>query len=226
MMDNQARRPTLMFHLGGPALLSIAQKGLLGGVKVRMEDFMQVSAAVYATGAVLGRARHDRIEILAKMFSDPGQEKDSSEWLQSLANERIQKYGRDPENFPALFFTTEWREMGATWPDDHRTVMQLGNKKVPLEKLEDRFKMYILEGIGFGAAFPQKTERMWKDLYETVDAAAWERAKASGVDVPEKPTPVNLADREREVLSEVAEYASEYFPELVEPLGLQLTQSL
>ncbi len=215
-----------MFHLGAPAVLRIAQKGLLGGVKVRMEDFLQVGAALYATGAVLGRARHDRVEILARMFSDPGREPEFCKFLQDEAAARIQKYGRDPENFPAFFFTTEWREMGVTWPDDYRSVMQLGDKKVALEKVEVKIKTYILEGIGFGAAFPEKTERMWKNLYETVDAAAWQRARTYGVDVPEEPTPVRLEDREREVLTEVAEYASEYFPELVEPLGLQSTQSV
>lgn len=186
--------------------------------------FLTAGLWLYQTGAVLGRAHRDRLETLAKMFSDyPGREREASDWLRDLAAKRIDNYSREPESFFDFFMTTEYEKAGVSWPPaSPDAIKRVDNEKIPLEQAGDTLNLLGLEGIGFGARFPELTERMWKQTYEIFDLEAWDRARRYGVDVPEEPTPLPLEQREREVLAEVAVYATEHFPELVEPLGLRL----
>jgi hypothetical protein len=79
------------------------------------------------------------------------------------------------------------------------------------------------EGIGFGSSFPELTERMYRNSYEHIDTDLWSEARTHGLAIPEKPEIVSLEEREATVLQMVAAYASEYYPELVDPLDLWLT---
>jgi hypothetical protein len=213
-----------MFHLGKDVVPRLAEKGLFGRVYIRFGRLLIAGLWLYQTGAVLGRARRDRLETLAKMFSDPGREREASNWLQDLAAKRIDKYGREPESFFDFFMTTGYEKAGVSWPPASLdAIKRVDNEKIPLEQTDGTLKMFVLEGIGFGAKFPELTERMWKQTYETFDLEAWDTARRYGLDVPEEPTPLPLEQREQEVLAEVAVYATEHFPELVEPLGLRLS---
>ena len=213
-----------MVHLGRDVVPRLAEKGWFGRWYIRFGRFLTAGLWLYQTGAVLGRARPHRLETLAKMFSDrPGREREASNWLQDLAVKRIDKYGREPESFFDFFMTTEYEKAGVSWPPASLdAIKRVDNEKIPLEQAGDTLNLLGLEGIGFGAKFPELTERMWKQTYETFDLEAWDRARRYGVDVPEEPTPLPLEQREHEVLAEVAVYATEHFPELVEPLGLRL----
>ena len=222
-MANQTSRPTLVFHLGKDAVLSLSEKGLLGGVYMRFARFLMAALWQYQTGAVLGRARRDRLEILARMLCSPGQEGEFCDSVALLAGKRIDRYGKEPDSFFDFLFTTEYQHAGINWPEDYRGVMRMAKKKIPLKELAPLFEGFMLEGVAFGAAFPELTERMWRGTYETFDPEARELARRYGVDVPEQFTPVPLEQREQEVLAEVAVYSTEHFPELVEPLGLRLS---
>ena len=79
-----------------------------------------------------------------------------------------------------------------------------------------------LEGIGFGASFPELTKRMYRNAYEGIDTHLWSEARAHGLAIPEKPEIVSLEEREATVLQMVAAYASEYYPELLDPLDLRV----
>ncbi len=229
-MADQSSRPSLMFHLGKNVVLPLVEKGLFGGTYIRVGRFLIAGLWLYQTGAVLGRARRDRLETLAKMFSEPGRERESSNYLQDLAAKRIDKYGREPERFYDFFMKTEYEKAGVSWPAmldaggrvDLDAMKRVRKEKIPLDQADQTLRMFVLEGIGFGAKFPELTERMWRQTYETFDLEVWDDARRHGVDVPEEPTPIPLEQQEQEVLAQVAVYATEHFPELVEPLGLRL----
>ena len=222
-MVSQSSRPTLMAHLGIEAMARIIQKGLFGRPYVRFYPFLMVGCWLYQTGAILGRAR-PYLDILARMFSEPGREREVYKYLLDLSAERIARYGKLPDSFFDFFMTTEYQKAGITWPPPNLDVMKrIDNKKIPLEQAEPIAKWFLLEGIGFGAAFPDLTERMWRQTYETHDPELWARARRAGLEIPEQFAPLPLEEMEQIVLLEVASYAMEYFPELVEPLGLRLT---
>ncbi len=223
-MADETSQPALMFHVGNEALLGLVEKGLFGRAYIRVGRFVIAGLWLYGTGAVLGRARRDRLETLAKMFSDPGRERESTNFLQDLAAERIEKYGSEPESFFDFFMTTEYEKSGVSWPPASLDAMKrVDNEKIPPEQADDILKMFVLEGIGFGSKFPELTEQMWKATYETYDADTWMRARTHGLDIPEQFTPLPLEEREQVVLAQLAGYATEYFPELVDPLDLRLS---
>lgn len=225
-MTEEAARPSLMFHLGWRYVEPFVEKGLLRGSYLRFSRLLNVDMWLYQTGAVLGRARQERVDILARMFSEPGRESEVREFMWVLATERMTSYGRQPQSFFDFLMTTEYAKAGLVWPPPDmeavRKITKAGDMKIPLAEVESIVKGHILEGIGFGSKFPEFTEQMWRATYETHDPDLWDRARAAGLDLPEQFEPVRLEEREQEVLVNVADYTAEYFPELVEPLGLQL----
>jgi hypothetical protein len=82
--------------------------------------------------------------------------------------------------------------------------------------------IWFLAGIGLGLAFLESVARMWRNSYETNHSGSWELALQASLEVPKEDveTPLTLEEMEQVVLSQVAEYAREYIPEVVEPLRL------
>jgi len=201
----------------------IMQKGLFGGHYVRFMPFLDVGGWLYQTGAVLGRARSDRLEILAKMLCEPGREEGFREWLYDLARKRVAEYGRQPDSFFHLFMTTEFQKAGLSLSDPGGLKRAAGTK-LSLEQAGTMSQLHFLEGVGLGSGFPELTERMWRQAYEPIKQDtldAWAEARRYGVHIPiPEGSPPTLEEREQQVLLEVADYAAEYFPELIEPLGL------
>lgn len=81
--------------------------------------------------------------------------------------------------------------------------------------------MFGLEGIGFGSSFPQLTEKMYRNLHESIDMDVWSKWRAHGLAIPEKPTQMTLEEQEALILQMVAAYTSEYYPELLDLLDLR-----
>jgi hypothetical protein len=142
--------------------------------------------------------------------------------LQEQAKERLEKFGKEPDSFLDFIYSTELAKLGLSLTDfpDMKTMKKKLGEKFPLKGMIDRvIKMQGLEGIGFGSSFPDLTEKMVRNLYEHFDMNKWSEARAHGLNIPEKPRKISFEEREEEVLTEVANYTREYFPELVEPLG-------
>jgi len=214
--------PSLAFSLGYEFVVPFIEKGLLGGPYLRFFRFLELGLWLYLTGAVLGRARHDRFEALARMFSDPGRESEVCDFLRDEALKRLQEYGREPDSFVDFFMQTEFRRVGLKCGDPN-DMKRADKGKIPLGAGEGHLKMFMLEGTGFGASFPELMERMWRQTYETERDSEMRAALIrAGLDVPQEWTALPLKQREQEVLLQVAAYATEYYPELVEPLGLRL----
>ena len=95
------------------------------------------------------------------------------------------------------------------------------DEKVPLEKAEPSIKAFELEGIGFGSSFPELTEKMYRNTLENIDRDVWAEMRAHGAPITEKPRIVSLEELEEATLQMVVAYASEYYPELIDPLDLR-----
>lgn len=88
-----------------------------------------------------------------------------------------------------------------------------------LEEAEPFIKLKGTEGIGFGGKFPELTEKMFKHQYELVDQNTWLEMKKYVSTFSEDTPNISFEAREKEVLSQLAVYVIESFPELVEPLS-------
>jgi hypothetical protein len=239
-MPFQEGQPSLTEYLSPGALKQTIKKKLFGGRYLRLWDYFTVLSFQYESGAILGRARQDKLSILGKMLVVPGADANRFvQLLQRTAKERLDKFkkevGKEPDTFYNFIFDREFDRVlvstfGLTLNElfllsvktKKDMVVKVSDHKVSLDIAWPEIQTYGAGGIGFGSFFPELTERMYKNAYENVDMDKWAEARKMGVDIPQKPDIVSLEEREEIVLQMVAAYTSEYYPELIDPLGLRV----
>jgi hypothetical protein len=220
-MANSDALSTLVSWLSREVIAPHIYKKLFGGYEVRLYPVLFGSEWIFAKGALFGRARSDRLEIFAKMFSTPGGERGFCEWMYQNAKDRLEKYGKEPDTFRDFWVKTEIPELGAIPFHDKNAVKRLAQETCRLGEITVKAISWVLAGIGFGAKYPELTEKLWRQTYETTaDPESWALARRAGVDIPEKDESLPLEETEHAVLLTVAYFVGQYFPELVEPLGL------
>jgi hypothetical protein len=226
-MPYKEGQPTLMGFLGMAPVMKATRTQLFGEPYIPFGAFLLVCSFLYENGTILGRARSDKLTILAKLFpTDPGKEENFINELQNVAQERLNEYKREfekePSSFLDIFYLLELKKVGLSLADtDLKTLKKALGEKCSLKQFENHIKMSGLEGIGFGSRFPELTERMYRNYHENIDMDKWSEARAHGLTIPEEPTRISLKEQEEAVLQMTAAYASEYYPELLDPLDLR-----
>ncbi len=231
-MPYKEGQPTFMGFLGIPIVTKVAKTRLFGGSYIRFYDLCAVLSYLYTSGAILGRTKSDKLTELAKLFSIPGTEEENMNSLQDMAREHLEKFrnevGKEPDTFNEFILFKElesaiglsMKDWFKAYADGNTRIMRVADEKVPLEKAEPSIKLFGLEGVGFGISFPELTEKMYKNSYESIDMDMWSNHRAHGLAIPEKPIIISLEEQEKAVLRMVAAYASEYYPELLDLLDL------
>ena len=222
-----------MAYIGMGPVHQVAKKRLFGGPYLHFADFVTVSGYLYQAGALIGRARLDKLMVLARMIAHPGNEEEVIDRARAAAlrrrDEYVDVYGEQPTSFPVFLLATEYARVGIANPlrgtgpiteSFIKRVAKVAAVKMPLNGIESRIKDAMLEGLGFGSSLPELTEQMVTNANQAIDEEKWSEARQYGLDISETPVMVSLAEQEQDVLSMVATYAQEYFPELVDPLGL------
>jgi len=231
-MSIVSERPTLAEHLSRLQLGRLVQKKLFGGYEVPLLQFLPLGLWLFGKGAVFGRARRDRLEIVAKMFVGlkaigvlfegiglPRQAASDDQWvlesLRKVASDGIRYYRdyhrKEPESLLDLWLTSfspiefDFRDLDK--------AKELAKKRIRLGIALQQLDSWLFVGISLGATFPELTERMWRQSYETVNHESWARAWQARVNIPKEFTPLPLQEMEQEVLVEVASYATKYFLE-------------
>ena len=235
-----SKRPTLMSYLASEPAEYFLGKGLFGKRRISGYDCLRVNWYMYETGAILGRARRNKLTTLIKILPVVAGEEDS--FITSLkedARKRLNQFKRErekePDSFKELLFDTELTRMMRSSP-------KMLKDKASEEDVYAFFERWGAAGIGFGSFFPELTERMYRSYYEsTVGEETWawwgasKRAGGWGLKLPKEPTPsagldsdlkklfkvMKLEERERQILRTVAAYTSEYYSELLDPLDLR-----
>ncbi len=230
-MPYKEGQPTLMGFLGTAPVKKLTKTPLLGAPYILFGNLCEIQGYLYICGAILGHAKRSELSILAKMLAIPGSEDKYMNWLQEQASQRLNKFinevGREPDTFHEFILFKElataagvgMKDWFKACADRNTSAMKLLEAKMPLEKA-DYIKMFGMEGIGFGSFLPELTETMYRNM-ENVDMDVWSEMKVVGFNLPEEPTPISLEEQEKIVLQTVAAYASEYYPELLDPLDLR-----
>ncbi len=243
-MAHEAGRPTLAAHVAQFAIAPIVKKKLLGGYELPFGPFVaRAGPWLFEWGAVLGRARRDRLDMLAKVLADEGAELaaridpavralvESGQWekdhwtyegLCKLASDGVRFYGREPDSF-LDFWITAFAPPEADFRDPDKGKKLL-KQKIRLAHALALADQWLLAGISFGATYPELTERLWKRAYETPEDAESQEIRAlgrqAGLDVLEEQELRPLDEMEVTVLMELTNYLEHRFPELIEPLDL------
>jgi len=202
------------------ALAGAITKKWSGGYEVSGFNVMIASMWVFQKGAILGRAKSDRIKTLAKLVAVEGGEEKMCDFFKSATEKRLNEYGEEPSSFLDFLQKTMFPGIDI---GNINNLKALHNKKYRLGEILPRFQADVAVGIGFGALHPELVKKMWVQSYETGrDPDKWEEARRHGLDIPEKQSHLPLAEMEELVLIEISEFVRKYHPNLIEPLGLCL----
>ena len=203
-MAGGSDRPTLTEYLGMMQIGSLVQKKRFGGYQVSLMQFLAVGLWLFVKGAIFGRARCDRLEIVAKMlvgleslantFAQLGlpavlrrgaasREDWVFEYLRKVASDGMAYYRnccrKEPESFLDLWLTS------FAPPDvdfrDLQKKRKLAKRKIRLGVAWQRAEGWLLVGISFGATFPELTERMWKREYGKLEEGGAAGSRRGGL---------------------------------------------
>lgn len=232
-MISNSQRPSFLVYLAKEPVSRIWKKDILGRPYVLFLPFLITGLGLYTMGVALGYARRDKFEVLANLFySSPqkrGELKSLINDLTNLAHGRldgyVDSYEKQPDSFFDLFIRTELKKADLSFEMPPKRLQKAAKMKLPLKMAYGPLQMaagFIMEGVAFGASFPELTEKMWKKSCG-IDLDEWHKWRERGVDITEQPTPMTLEEAEQEVLHVVAVYVAEYYPQLMKPLGLHLT---
>lgn len=215
---------TLVSWLSKEVIQPNLEKRPFGGYDVRYYPVLFGSVWLFTKGAVLGRARSDRFEILMKLFGKPGTERDLCKVLRDNSVDAVKKYGKDPDSFSDFWMKTQLPELEAILLSGADTKKRASKEKRRLGEMMPSLYTWLLAGIGFGATYPDLTRRMWRKSYETPpdldphQREVREHAEARGLLDPWESA--SLEEQEHELLVLVAYFAGEHCPELLAPLDL------
>jgi len=168
----------------------------------------------YETGAVLGHARGNKVDILNKMLSMQDMIFDNTiKDMQKSEKKRLddfeKEHGGKPDTFADFTYWPLWESTtGLTLNDLFKPFgtetrerkrkrisdiiqKKLGAKVLP-EEAQSRISRFLIKGLGFGSAFPELTAKMFKNVYvcKKNDEELWNITKTLGF-----ATPIDLSKR-------------------------------
>ena len=197
IMNKSKHLLSLMAYFGMVPVSQVIQKPFFGSPYIRFMPFLLVSQYLYEMGAIIGRARRNKLHTLVKMLAVPGKEQDFSSFLQEEAQKRLDSYGKEPNTFFDLFITTELAKIGLKL-EPSKEFRKAAEEKMPLQEAEPFIKLWGEEGIGFGSKFPDLTERMLRQQYECIDEDKWSEMRNYVTTFDDKPPQIAFEEREQQ----------------------------
>jgi hypothetical protein len=240
MQSKEDEQPSWSVLLCQPFLDKIIRKTPFGKPYARAIDLIDVGERLYSIGAALGHGLQNKLDILAKLLVVPGAKEYEADRIMSLCKKDarmnlkrfINEFGREPDNFGDFWsyrhVENRLRNEGISlsaedaieaYARGDRRIKKIFDEKIGLEGIEQIMMPPLLQGIHFGSSFPELTEKMYRKAYEE-DRDFW-ASKWRGVTIPEDFKVMSLEETQRAVLQMVAAYTSQYYPELLDSLGLR-----
>ncbi len=201
----------------------MVEKKFLGGKFVRVGPMLTVGVFLFEMGAILGYAFRDRLQVFALPFAAKDDGPDAVERMSALGKKAYAASRPEAKTLNELVMVWQMRQEDASLPHEHwpQWFMAQGNEKLDVEVAFQTSVMFGVAGAGFGAEFPDAFEALYAKSYASDDPETWREAHKYGVvDTAEQPELVPLGDRVTEAKEGFAEFCQEYFPQLMEPLGL------
>jgi len=240
-MPYKEDQPRLMASLSWIPLKQVLNKSLLGGRWLTLYNFFASLSFQYESGALIGRAMSNKMNILEKMLGDPTAVGEIVQPLKDAAKKRLDEFrrdvGKEPETFQEFILERELEQSGLKRLMDDAVLsiathfetrkrrekaLKAFLEKVPFEKAYPDLYFFGMLGIGFGSSFPELTEIMCKNHYDQkIDMDEWSFWRAHGLDISEVPDLLSFEEREKALLGIVAGYTAEFYPELLDPLDLR-----
>ena len=215
-----ATAKTLMGYIGTEPMRKVVKTRMFGGPYLRYYDYLLVSSYLYEMGALIGYARRDKLQVLEKMIGKPKKVGESIAFIQKEAKNRLHKLAEVPNSFFDLFVLTDLALYGMSFETPINELKKRFDEKIPLDDVVPIIVVSGTEGIGFGSAFPELTEKFYRNYHENIDMSEWSRWHNLGLAISEKPDVIAFEEQQQIVLAMVASYARDHYPDLVQKLDL------
>lgn len=238
-----SNNPTTLPQLVCQPFYSLILRDSFGTPYVRGIDYLVVKAQIYAVGAALGHALRYKLDIFQTLLFVPTIDTGERNRLIGLCKADARKnleafrnqHGYEPPTFLDFGFFSSIEhflqsERIELTPHEAFQAYVNGDRKVKkLKKLLDaevdakgigqEIIIMFLQGIQFGSSFPQLTETMYRSAFED-DMDFWDHSPAHGLVIPKEMRAKTLEETQKSFLPIVASYVSQYYPELLDSLGL------
>jgi len=221
------KRPKFAHAMAQEFLTGAVQKRRLTKKFIRLGPLLRTSGFLFESNAILGRSFRDRAESFALPFfaKDDTELGDATDFMRSLGRKiaetaphastiwqvvimrAMADQGVQPLSIPLA--QTQW-------------LLSRSHERQPLDDALTVGVLFAIRGAGFGMEFPKRLEELYSRSYAKGDPELWNSAFKYGVvDGPEQPEPVPIEEREQAHRADFAEFCSQFYPELLGPLGLQ-----
>jgi len=239
-MPPQTEHSTLLGFICSPFVTSITKRSLFGGSYVLGVELLKLQAYIYQAGAVLGRALQHRPDTLVKLLFVPGAgENNVNEMVAICKKDVIQnleefesQFGCKPATFADFIFyrglvnrlrmegiALSRRDAYEAYLHRDKKTKNIFDRKVKSKGIGQHMMAVLLQGIFFGSSFPELTEAMYQVGLQD-DREFWSEAWVNCLVAEQHLRAASLEEAEQALLHIAAVYASKYYPETLDTLGL------
>ncbi len=203
-------KSTLFSQLGLPALDQVSRAGPVGQSYVPLSGLLHVCAYLYETGAILGRARQDRLLELVSMSFAVEEIQYCLAELRSLLRKRLEKSGRYAHSFYTFYLHGTTRDMNINF--------DINGMRETHHNIMDKFETWHFfenagaEGLLLGSCYPDMAEKMYGKGYGAQEDIINEMTRGIAL-MPEETNIMSIQEREQLILNKVSAYISQYHPE-------------
>jgi hypothetical protein len=211
---------TLIDEFATSIIAPALKKRLFSAPYIPFRRYLGCYQVAFETGSVLGYAFRGKLATFVRLFCESGREETLIIAMQELAQQKRARVG-DCQNFAAFAMFDEEKRIMANWSESGITETQREHEarrlKITLEQAYKNICGAVSTGIGFGSAFPELTEQLWKAAYEReFTRDEWQEYRRIGVVSGEQiPKPLLLETRSEQLLSLVNLFVSTSRPELL-----------
>ncbi|MFC2032525.1 hypothetical protein ACFLUS_04080 [Chloroflexota bacterium] len=203
---------TLFSQLGSPALEKVSSAGPAGQLYVSLSGLLHVCAYLYETGAILGRARQDRLSELLLMSFAEEMEYCVAE-LRHLLRRRLEQSGKHAHSFYTFYLHGTMRDMNMNFDIND---MREAHSNIRNKTEAGHFLEYAgAEGLLLGGWYPDLTEKMYSKGYGAQEDIINEMTRGVSL-LPEEIATASIREREQVILNSVNALISQYYPEFVD----------
>ena len=214
-------KSTLFCQIGSPALDQVSRTGPAGKSYVSLSGLLQLCGYLYETGAILGRARQDRLlELMSMSFAAEEVQFYLAE-LRSLLLRRLEKSGRYAHSFYTFYLHGTMRDMNIYF--DISGMRKAHNDIRDKTGVGQFLERAGAEGLLLGAWYPDLAEKMYGKGYGAQEDIINEMTRRVAV-LPEETAITSIREREELILSKLSIYVSRYHPELANTLRFKCSE--
>jgi hypothetical protein len=222
---------------------AVTKRFLFFAPGIPFQRYLGCYQEAFEVGVVLGYAFRNRLITFAKLFAESNHEEELITFMQELARQRLRETQK-PETFFQLGMLAEESRIKANWQKSGTDGVPIDflqrHYRVPLEQACNNLHVSVSTGIGFGSAFPEPTEQMWKVEHEyPMSREEWEKRRTDPkyrtektfgrltakqvkeIHTAEPPESVTLAKRQEQLLSHVELFISGARPDLLHEFKAQ-----